>query len=220
MVACRTMTRTRLARLRPPRAFRSSSAVRHAVRTDLNPLAATLGDAFADDPMLAWMYPDPGTRPALVPAFMRATLDIGFPHGHVYTTGANTAAAIWAPPDVDLFDDQAITTLFGLLNEQLGPRAEEVGTGLASIAGHHPHHVPHFYLFVLGTARAVQGTGIGSRMLQEILDRCDRQGLGAYLESSNVRNVPFYARHGFNVLTEVKLSEEFVARPMWRDPRI
>jgi GNAT superfamily N-acetyltransferase len=150
---------------------------------------------------------------------MRAALDIGFPHGHVYTTGADSAAAIWAPPDVELFDDQAITTLFGLLREQVGPRTDEVSTGLVSLSEHHPHHVPHFYLFVLGTARAVQGTGIGSRMLHEILDRCDRQGLGAYLESSNVRNVPFYARHGFRVLTEVKLSEECVARPMWRDPR-
>src|SRR5262249_41851101 len=114
----------------------------------------------------------------------------------------------------ELFDDQAVTNLFGLLSEQLGPRAEEVGTGLVSIAEHHPRHVPHFYLFVLGTARAAQGTGIGSRMLHEILDRCDRQGLGAYLESSNIRNVPFYARHGFNVLTEVRLNQEFVARPM------
>ncbi len=194
-------------------------AVRHAVHADLETLAVTLADAFADDPMMAWIYSDPVMRPSQVTAFMRAALKIGFPHGHLYTAGANAAAAIWAPPDVDLFDDQAITNLFGLLIEQLGLRADAVGAGLVSIAEHHPHHIPHFYLFVLGTAQAVQGSGIGSRMLHEILDRCDRQGLGVYLESSNIRNVPFYARHGFNVLTEVKLSEEFVARPMWRDPR-
>jgi GNAT superfamily N-acetyltransferase len=194
--------------------------VRHAVRADLDPLATALADAFADDPMMAWLYPDPGPRSAHVSAFMRIALDIGFPHGHVYASGANAAAAIWAPPDVDLFDDQAVAMFFGLLSEQLGARAGEAGAGLASIGEHHPHHVPHFYLFVLGTARAVQGKGVGSRMLHEILDRCDREGLGAYLESSNIRNVPFYERHGFHVLTEVPLSEEFVARPMWRDPGI
>jgi GNAT superfamily N-acetyltransferase len=205
-----------------PQAFASLSmvgAVRHAVRADLDQLEVALADAFAADPMMAWIYPDAPIRPAHVQAFMRAALDIGFPHGHVYAAGANTAAAIWAPPDVDLFDDQAITTLFGLLSEQLGPRAEEVGASLGSIAEQHPHHVPHFYLFVLGTARAVQSRGLGGSLLHEILERCDRQGLGAYLESSNVRNVPFYERHGFHVLTEVKFSEEFVARPMWRDPR-
>jgi len=202
-----------------PEGLPNLDAVWHAVRADLDPLAGVLADAFADDPMMSWIYPDPGTRPAHLPAFMRATLDIGFPHGHVYTSGANRSAAIWAPPDVEMFDDQAATTLFGLLGEQLGARAKEVGTGLVSIGEHHPHHAPHFYLFVLGTARAFQGTGIGSRILHEILDRCDRQGLGAYLESSNIRNVPFYERHGFRVLTEVKFSEEFVVRPMWRDPR-
>lgn len=194
-------------------------AVHHAVRSDLNALAAALSAAFVDDPMMAWMYPDPDGRPLCTKAFMAAALDIGFPHGHVYTAGGNAAAAIWAPPDVDLFDDRAITGLFGLLGEQLGPRAEEVGAGLMSIAEGHPHDVPHFYLFVLGTSPASQGTGVGGRLLREILDRCDRQGIGAYLESSNVRNVPFYERHGFRVLREVPVSEEFVARPMWRDPR-
>jgi hypothetical protein len=55
--------------------------------------------------------------------------------------------------------------------------------------------------------------------MRETLDRCDRQGLGAYLESSNIRNVPFYERHGFRVLAEVSPSPEFTARPMWREPQ-
>ncbi|HEV3227255.1 MAG TPA: GNAT family N-acetyltransferase, partial [Acidimicrobiales bacterium] len=61
--------------------------------------------------------------------------------------------------------------------------------------------------------------GLGSSLMRETLDRCDRQGLGAYLESSNIRNVPFYERHGFRVLAEVSPSPEFTARPMWREPQ-
>jgi GNAT superfamily N-acetyltransferase len=72
---------------------------------------------------------------------------------------------------------------------------------------------------VLGTRTAQQGSGLGTLLMREVLDRCDRQGLGAYLESSNIRNVPFYERHGFEVLGEVAVGGEFVARPMWRDPR-
>jgi ribosomal protein S18 acetylase RimI-like enzyme len=197
----------------------AAGAVRHAVRADLDALGAALADAFTDDPMMAWIYPDPATRPALMRTFMDLAIEIGFPHGHTYGVGANLGGAIWSPPDIDLFDDATITRFFDVLGEQIGPRAEEVGGGLLQINEHHPHDEPHFYLFVLGTSRAQQGGGLGSKMMREVLDRCDRQGLGAYLESSNTRNVPFYERHGFKVLAEVQLSDEFIARPMWRDPQ-
>jgi ribosomal protein S18 acetylase RimI-like enzyme len=197
----------------------SATAVRHAVNADLDHLEVALADAFSDDPMMHWIYPDPDTSAAYTRQFMRVTLDVGFPHGHVYTTGPNAAAAIWSPPDVEIFDDAALTTFFTLLGEQLGPRAEEVAAGLMAISECHPHDEPHFYLFVLGTSSQRQSAGLGSNLMREVLDRCDRQGLGAYLESSNIRNVPFYERHGFRVLTEVHAGEDFVARPMWRDPR-
>jgi GNAT superfamily N-acetyltransferase len=196
-----------------------SNEVHHAVRADLDALGATLADAFHDDPMMAWIYPDADNRKANSQAFMRAGLEIGFPHGHVYSIAPNAGAAVWAPPDVDMFDDAAITDMFTMLGEQIGGRSEEVGNGLLQINEKHPHDVPHFYLFILGTQRAQQSKGLGSTLMREILDRCDRQGLGAFLESSNIRNVPFYERHGFRVTAEVTLSPEFTARPMWRDPQ-
>jgi len=197
----------------------TSNEVHHAVRADLDSLEATLADAFHDDPMMAWIYPETETRPAHSQAFMRAGLEMGFPHGHVYSATPDAGAAVWAPPDVDLFDDAAITNMFTLLGEQIGARAEEVGNGLLEVSAHHPHDVPHFYLFILGTKRSQQGKGLGSSLMREVLDRCDRQGLAAYLESSNPRNVPFYERHGFKVTAEVALSPECTIRPMWRDAR-
>jgi GNAT superfamily N-acetyltransferase len=197
-----------------------SDVVRHAVRADLDELEHTLVDAFFDDPMTVWMYPDPTERGEGTAAFLRAMLDLGLPHGHTYALGAhNEAVAIWAPPDVELFDDAGVARL-GPVFEAMGERGAEVATGLLQISSAHPHdRGPHFYLSVLGTRTASQGKGLGSVLIAEVLERCDRQGVGAYLESSNTRNVPFYERHGFQVLSEIALSEEFVARPMWRDPR-
>jgi GNAT superfamily N-acetyltransferase len=197
----------------------SATGVRHAVNADLDELEVALTDAFFDDPMFAWMYPDPETRTTYGRQFMRLSLEIGFPHGHVYTTGANAGGAIWSPPDVELFDDEAGAKFFTLLAEQSGDRAEEIGNGFLAISEQHPHDEPHFYLMVLGAARSSQGKGLGSAMLRDVLDRCDRQGFGAYLESSNIRNVPLYERHGFRVRSEVRAGGDFIARPMWRDPQ-
>ena len=49
---------------------------------------------------------------------------------------------------------------------------------------------------------------------------CDEQGLPAYLESSNVLNVPLYQRHGFEVMAEAALPQGGPsAWFMWREAR-
>jgi hypothetical protein len=52
------------------------------------------------------------------------------------------------------------------------------------------------------------------------LDRCDAEGLPAYLESTNPENLPYYRRFGFEVTGEISLPEdEPKLWPMWREPR-
>jgi GNAT superfamily N-acetyltransferase len=83
----------------------------------------------------------------------------------------------------------------------------------------HPQE-PHYYLEFLGTRRDQQGHGIGSAVMAPMLDRCDEEGVPAYLESSNRQNVPFYARHGFvetGVISAPRNGPKLTA--MWREPR-
>ena len=65
----------------------------------------------------------------------------------------------------------------------------------------------------------MRGKGFGNALMRSRLDRCDAEHAPAYLESSNVRNVPFYERHGFEVTAEVQLPDGPIMRPMWRAPR-
>ena len=78
---------------------------------------------------------------------------------------------------------------------------------------------PHWYLAVLGTSSQQQSKGLGSRVLAPMLDRCDRIGALAYLESSNPANVGFYRRHGFEPYDEFTLGDGVLITPMAREPR-
>ena len=66
----------------------------------------------------------------------------------------------------------------------------------------------------------MQSKGVGSAVIRHMLERCDAEGLPAYLESSNLRNVPFYARHGFVSTGEIVVGKDApTVTAMWRDPR-
>jgi ribosomal protein S18 acetylase RimI-like enzyme len=103
--------------------------------------------------------------------------------------------------------------------KELGDRAGEVIAGLARALASQPGDEPHFYLFTLGTHPEQQGSGFGARVVEPVLAICDEQGLPAHLESSNERNLSFYRRHGFEVLSELAVAEGGpILRPMRREP--
>jgi N-acetylglutamate synthase-like GNAT family acetyltransferase len=75
---------------------------------------------------------------------------------------------------------------------------------MAACSAHAPA-TAHAVLHSIAVPAHAQGAGAGSRLLRQLLDRADEQGLPVYLESSNVRNVGFYTRHGFRMLGTVPL---------------
>jgi GNAT superfamily N-acetyltransferase len=80
-------------------------------------------------------------------------------------------------------------------------------------------HASHFYLRIIGVDPAQQRRGIGGRLMQPVLDRCDREQIPAYLFSTKQQNVPLYERHGFRVLERVEVDGGPPLWTMWRDPR-
>jgi ribosomal protein S18 acetylase RimI-like enzyme len=77
---------------------------------------------------------------------------------------------------------------------------------------------PHWYLAQIAVTPGRQGRGHGSALLRSGLERCDRDGLPAYLESSSPRNRALYERHGFDVIDEVRVADSPPIWPMLRPP--
>jgi ribosomal protein S18 acetylase RimI-like enzyme len=106
-----------------------------------------------------------------------------------------------------------------MLHPRLLRRAPLVGYALLGLERRHPPKPPHWYLATLGTDPAAQGRGLGTAVLAPVLEECDRDGVGAYLESSNESNLDYYSRFGFRVTEEVRLPRGPRVWLMWRDPR-
>jgi len=183
-------------------------------------LAKMLARAFLDDPVAMWSCPPDALRPGVLERFNAARVRHLLDEQEIWTTPGLSSAALWAPPERwKTTPRQDAELARGMLHPRLLVRAPLIVAGLVGIERRHPRLPPHWYLAVLGTDPSAQGQGLGSAVLAPVLEQCDSDGVGAYLESSKERNIAFYARHGFRVTAELHLPRGPSMWAMWRDPR-
>jgi GNAT superfamily N-acetyltransferase len=191
-------------------------SVRPARAEDFRPLAAMLARAFYDDPVTAWFYPDAGRRMKHARRFFGIRLRQLADQELIYTTAERSGAALWTQPGRWREDLRQSLMLLPMLPVLL-PRIVRSTAAVREIERRHPV-APHYYLSVIGTEPEQQGGGIGSALLVPVLQRCDADGVGAYLESSKESNVDFYVRHGFAVTERIELPSGPPLWLMWREP--
>jgi GNAT superfamily N-acetyltransferase len=199
----------------------ATPVLRRATGEDLGTVVDMLVRAFDDDPVPNYIFGDERVRRAGLRKFFTIQLRHGYlARGEVWTTEDRAGASVWGVPDTHR---SALVELYHLAPAvpQLirGGRPLDALRLLGDVDAARPK-TPHWYLATLGTEPARQGQGVGSALLAPVLGRLDVEGLPAYLESSKERNVPFYARHGFEVTGEIHAPK---GGPtlwlMWRDPR-
>lgn len=194
---------------------------RRALERDIPALASTLARAFHDDPVAEWACRPERLRPRMLERFHAARLRHLLTHEEVWTVEGAACAALWAPPGRwKTTPSQDLELARCQLHPRLAVRLGLVALGLFGIERSHPLDPPHWYLAVLGTDPVAQGQGLGSAVLRPVLERCDADGVGAYLESSKERNIDFYARHGFRVTRELRLPRGPKVWAMWRQPGV
>ncbi|MEE2768957.1 MAG: GNAT family N-acetyltransferase [Actinomycetota bacterium] len=199
----------------------SRGAVRQAVVGECGDVGAVLADAFIDDPVLSFLFPDGTRRPTLLAAFFANRLAAGHDLDHILvpnTRGVRSAAAVWEPPrqpgDPEPDFGPAVAALRSLLGDDwLVERLIPLG----ALKEARPS-TPHWYLAFIGTRAPERGRGLASELIAQVTDRCDTEGIPAYLESSHPANIPLYERHGFRVIGEVVIPEGPRIPLMWRDP--
>ena len=62
------------------------------------------------------------------------------------------------------------------------------------------------YLWFIGVNPIYQGSGIGSKLLREIIEESEKQERTIYLETSTMKNLPWYKKFGFEVYDKLNLS--------------
>jgi GNAT superfamily N-acetyltransferase len=199
------------------------TTIRAATAADRDELAKSLASAFSEDPLFTWMTgagPNQSIEPKLrivFDAFLK--LDLARPEHLVFTDEERIGVAIWKAPNQWKTSTSDMLRALPAMLRGLGTKTPRMMGAFTAIEKVHPKE-EHYYLEALGTHQDMQSKGVGSTVIRAMLDRCDAEGMPAYLESSNLRNVPFYARHGFEATGEVVVGKGApTVTAMWREPR-
>jgi len=153
--------------------------------------------AFADDPVMRWLWPDDETFLEVGGEVFRPIMHRWLALEEVWCTDDAVALAVWIPPgrpevevEVDppgREPDAALLERFGVL----GPL----------MAANTPPE-EHWYLQMLATHPDWQRQSLGAELMAAMFERADADGLPCYLETETVENVAYYRRHGFEVRSE------------------
>ena len=181
---------------------------------DLDWVAALMAKAFVDYPFYEYIEPDAVARSEAIVRHYSNDLGETLALGGSMGDADRRAATVWLR-SADLqaggfIADEWYLDIWGAA----AGRFAEVFAGMATMA---PFDRGDFwYLDLLGTEPEIQGHGVGARLLRAGLDRCDAQGIPAYLETAKHTTVGFYQRHGFELIGDVSFSSDLTIHGMWR----
>ncbi|MET9684888.1 GNAT family N-acetyltransferase [Streptomyces coeruleorubidus] len=200
-------------------------AIRTAGEGDRELVVRLLDEAFQDDPVSGWVFPGAEDRRAKHPGLMAAFTDIVLAGGRIDLTEDGSACALWLSMpagdhdgDADADDEDDGPAQVRQAVDPDNERIEAIGRLTDAI---HPAERAHEYLWMIAVAPGRQGEGLGTALIESVLDRCDREGLPAYLEASSARSRKLYERLGFELAGPLlHLPEDGPTMwPMWREPR-
>jgi GNAT superfamily N-acetyltransferase len=194
-------------------------------RRELEDVALVSARAFHTDPFFAFLSPSALLRSRGLNRFGMTTASYLGPKGLLLTArreGKIVGVGGWVGPGGYPYParDQVRQTIGAL--RALYPRPASLLKGLkylTAVEKAHPKE-PLWYLQLLCTDPEHQRSGVGGALQQEVLQRCDAEGVGAYLETQNEDNLAYYGRFGWELVDTLRPLRD--GPPIWtmrRAPR-
>jgi ribosomal protein S18 acetylase RimI-like enzyme len=178
---------------------------------DVPAIRALLGEAYADDPLSEWIFPEAELRPHACAAWygLFAEQYVQGARATLVRAGERVVAvALWRMPGDSPLSSDGMPSIAGLMTALVGrQRAGEIGDGLHAVSSVQPS-APHAYLNFLAVTADRRRSGLGRLVLQPLLDAARRAALSVHLETTNPANYAFYESLGFREMARVRVGTD------------
>ncbi|MBD3197155.1 MAG: GNAT family N-acetyltransferase [Candidatus Lokiarchaeota archaeon] len=176
-------------------------------KNHINRVGEVLGRALAEDPVSLQAFPEKNERHENIKYVFRMASCIGMRYGEIYASSEKLEGiAIW------IHSQGNFKKRWGNLICAIKAKVWNMGFQASRLINPimeynkemHNKHAPgkHLYLQTLGVDPKHQYRGIGSVLVNHMIEKNRENALPIYLETSTERNVGFYKRLGFKVIDE------------------
>ncbi|MDJ1497614.1 GNAT family N-acetyltransferase [Cytophagaceae bacterium DM2B3-1] len=165
-----------------------------------------LSQSFESNQSVNYIIPQDSKRKKRIRKLMEYSFDVCYEFGEIFLSDDRTACALVILPDTkkSTLSSTIRDVKFILFSTGLG-KVKLVLDREAKIKALHPT-TPFYHLWYIGVLPASQGKGIGRKLLSEIIQRAKELSRSIYLETSTLRNLPFYKKFGFETFAQLEFS--------------
>jgi ribosomal protein S18 acetylase RimI-like enzyme len=174
-----------------------------ALYTDKQTVINILTESFADNKSVNYVLKQDKDLEKRLQQLMDYSFEACYHFGEIFFSDDKKACALIIFPDRKktttrsiVADVQLMLKAMGLNNVRKAMKRE------AAIKNIHPKELI-YYLWFIGVNKNEQGKGIGSGLMKELINRSNILNRPIYLETSTLKNLPWYEKFGFTIYNEL-----------------
>jgi hypothetical protein len=177
--------------------------MQRATNAERNIVVDILSQSFLDNKSVNYAIKQDKKREQHIRKLMEYSFDICSLFGEVFISEDKRGCALVVMPDKKkttlnsvLLDIKLVFAAIGIANVKKAMKRE------AAISKIHPEEAL-YYLWFIGVHPSEQGKGVGSRLLAELIQEGRNKKRTVCLETSTLKNIPWYEKHGFKIYREL-----------------
>lgn len=177
--------------------------MQRATYNDKGLIVDILTKSFDDNKSVNYIINQDGKRVQRIRRLMEYSYDQCELFGDIFLSDDKTGCALIIKPDMKrttlrtiLLDVQFVLRCLGLGNVKKTMQRE------SKIKKVHPDGLL-YYLWFIGVKPISQNKGIGSKLMNEIITEGVKQNRTICLETSTLKNIPWYEKNGFKIYREL-----------------
>lgn len=173
-----------------------------------------LTNSFADNKSVNYIIKQDSKRKTRIKKLMEYSFDVCYSFGEVILSDDKNGCALILLPDKKKstfwLDIKLIFDAMGIANIKKAMQRE------SKIKKLQPKELM-YYLWFIGVDPSAQNSGTGSALMKEIIKESESLHRSIFLETSTLKNIPWYQKFGFKIYNEIDLGYKLFLMKLDKD---